>query len=71
MAESSYVLWEKGISQYPVITLSYIGMILRRGTEMEDLQIISLYFKRDEAAISETATKYGAFCHRIALNNDA
>lgn len=35
---------------------------------MEDLQIISLYFKRDEAAISETATKYGAFCHRIALN---
>lgn len=35
---------------------------------MEDLQIISLYFKRNEAAISETATKYGAFCHRIALN---
>ena len=35
---------------------------------MEDLQIISLYFKRDEAAISETSTKYGAFCHSIALN---
>ncbi len=35
---------------------------------MEDLQIISLYFKRDEAAISETSTKYGAFCHGIALN---
>ena len=35
---------------------------------MEDLQIINLYFKRDEAAISETETKYGAFCHRIALN---
>ena len=35
---------------------------------MEDLQIISLYFKRDEAAISETATKYGAFCHGVALN---
>ena len=27
-----------------------------------------ILFKRDEAAISETATKYGVFCHRIALN---
>lgn len=35
---------------------------------MDDLHIIGLYFKRDEDAISETATKYGAFCHGIALN---
>lgn len=35
---------------------------------MEESQIIDLYFKRDEAAISETATKYGAYCHGIALN---
>ena len=35
---------------------------------MEDSQIIGLYFKRDEAAISETAAKYGAFCRGIALN---
>ena len=35
---------------------------------MEDSQIIGLYFKRDEAAISETEAKYGAFCHGIALN---
>ena len=35
---------------------------------MEDLEIIGLYWKRDEAAISETAKKYGAFCHRIAGN---
>ena len=35
---------------------------------MEDSQIIGLYFKRDEAAISETAAKYGGFCHGIALN---
>lgn len=35
---------------------------------MEDSQIIDLYFERDEAAISETAAKYGAFCHGIALN---
>ena len=35
---------------------------------MEDSQIISLFFKRDETAISETEKKYGAFCHHIALN---
>ena len=35
---------------------------------MEDLEIIGLYFKRDERAISETAAKYGTFCHGIALN---
>lgn len=35
---------------------------------MEDAQIIRLYFNRDEAAISETAAKYGAFCHGIAIN---
>lgn len=35
---------------------------------MEDLEIIGLYFKRDEKAISETAAKYGTFCHSIALN---
>ena len=35
---------------------------------MEDLEIIGLYFKRDETAIDETAAKYGAFCHSIALN---
>ena len=35
---------------------------------MEDLQIIGLYYERDEAAISETATKYGAFSRGIALN---
>ena len=35
---------------------------------MEDLQIIDLYFARDEAAIAETDKKYGSFCHGIALN---
>ena len=42
--------------------------LTERGIEMEDSQIIGLYFKRDEAAISETRAKYGAFCHKIALN---
>lgn len=35
---------------------------------MEDKQIIDLYFDRNERAISETGKKYGAFCHRIAMN---
>ncbi len=35
---------------------------------MEDLQIIDLYWQRDEAAITETDKKYGPFCHRIAKN---
>lgn len=35
---------------------------------MEDLQIIDLYNRRDESAITETAKKYGAFCQRIAYN---
>ena len=35
---------------------------------MDDKQIIELYFERNEQAIKETDTKYGAFCHRIAMN---
>lgn len=35
---------------------------------MDDKQIIELYFNREESAIMETAHKYGAFCHRIAMN---
>ncbi len=35
---------------------------------MDDKQIIELYFERNEQAIKETQDKYGAFCHRIAMN---
>ena len=35
---------------------------------MEDIQIIDLYWQRDESAIRETDAKYGAFCHRMAMN---
>lgn len=35
---------------------------------MEDYQIVNLYWARDERAIRETADKYGAYCHSIALN---
>lgn len=40
---------------------------------MDDLNIIELYFARDERAIKETDAKYGKLCYRIAyniLNND-
>lgn len=35
---------------------------------MEDTQIVSLYWERDEAAIRETETKYGNYLHKIAFN---
>lgn len=35
---------------------------------MEDHQIIELYWQKDEDAISETASKYGAYCFAIAQN---
>lgn len=40
---------------------------------MEDHQIIDLYWARSESALSETAGKYGRYCHYIAygiLHND-
>lgn len=38
----------------------------RKGTPMEDEKIIALYFSRSEDAITETAKKYGRYCHTIA-----
>lgn len=35
---------------------------------MDDLQIIELYFARDEQAIKETDRKYGKTCFRVAYN---
>ena len=35
---------------------------------MNDLEIIELYFERDETAIKETDAKYGKLCHSIAQN---
>ncbi len=35
---------------------------------MNDLQIIELYFARDEKAIKETDTKYGKLCFNVANN---
>lgn len=35
---------------------------------MDDNRIIKLYLERSEQAISETARKYGRYCHYIAFN---
>ena len=35
---------------------------------MNDLEIIALFFERQEKAISATADKYGNYCHAIAYN---
>lgn len=35
---------------------------------MEDIQIIELYWQRNEQAIAETSSKYGTFCFGIAKN---
>ncbi len=35
---------------------------------MEDEKIVSLYFERNEEAISESVTKYGNYCHTISYN---
>ena len=35
---------------------------------MQDHEIVALYWKRDENAISETRDKYGVYCYTIAFN---
>ena len=35
---------------------------------MEDSQIVQLYFRRSEDAISQTQRKYGAYLQEIAYN---
>ena len=35
---------------------------------MKDREILDLFWKRDESAISETANAYGNYCYTIAYN---
>ncbi len=35
---------------------------------MDDTAIIELFFARDESAVGELQTKYGAYCAKIAMN---
>ena len=41
---------------------------LEGGCDMEDKNIVELYWKRDEQAIEETKTKYGKYCQKVAYN---
>ena len=40
----------------------------RKGENMEDEEIIKLYWNRQEKAISETDKKYGKYCNTISFN---
>ena len=35
---------------------------------MNDMEIIEMYFRRDENAIRQTEIKYGLFCRSLAYN---
>ena len=35
---------------------------------MQDHEIVALYWDRNEDAIGQTNTKYGAYCRKIAMN---
>ena len=35
---------------------------------MEDAEIVELYWARDEDAITQTKTKYGAYLNRVAYD---
>ena len=35
---------------------------------MDDRDIVSLYFERDEEAIAESQRTYGAYCHTVAMS---
>ena len=39
-----------------------------RGNGMEDKEIVSLYFARNDKAIAETSIKYKAYCMTVAVN---
>ena len=69
--EPSYDILRK-ISEKITRSVADVGRKLRpikiereRRERMEDLQIIELYWRRDEQAITETDGKYGPFCHRL------
>ena len=41
---------------------------MKGGKNLEDHNIVDLYWFRDENAISETDKKYGSYCSTIANN---
>ena len=45
-----------------------MGRANQKKTGLSDDRIVELYWERSESAISETADKYGDYCHYIAYN---
>lgn len=41
-------------------------MYIEQGIIMDDKTIIDLFWERSEKAVTETANKYGSFCHNIS-----
>ena len=54
------------MSEGPDQTKDRREAVRQEETSMDDHQIIALYWARSETAISETAKKYGNYCHQIA-----
>lgn len=44
------------------------GLADKGGGILEDAQIVRLYWKREERAITESDVKYGAYCYTVANN---
>lgn len=44
------------------------SMSSKEGESMEDSQIVELFLKRSENAITEISSKYGKYCYAIAYN---
>jgi RNA polymerase sigma-70 factor (ECF subfamily) len=51
-----------------IVYISSRQKLQKEGDNLEDSKIIELYFKRLEAAITETSLKYGKYCRKIAFN---
>ena len=42
--------------------------VRERGEDVDDYEIIDLYWQRSDRAIEESNKKYGGYCHKIAYN---
>ena len=47
---------------------SFIKFNAKGDGRLEDARIVELYFARNESAISETESKYGRYCFKVAKN---
>ena len=61
-------LYQYRISFCDFISERALQVTKEGGKNVDDKQIIELYFERNEQAIKETEKKYGRFCHCIAMN---